>query len=244
VSRELKARYRGSVLGFFWSFANPLLLLLVYTFVFSYVMRPPEGIHDYALFLFCGLLPWTWFQTSLVESSGILISGGNLIKKVMFPAEILPIVTVLSNLVHFLFGLLILVVFLIYFQAPLQPLELLWFPVVVVVQLVLTLGFALILSALTVHFRDIKDLLGNLLTLWFFATPIIYPMQQAPENMRWVLNLNPMAHLAISYQEVLFYVGPHGHWRWLMALAGISVVVFLAGYFVFDRLRDSFAEEV
>jgi ABC-type polysaccharide/polyol phosphate export permease len=99
-------------------------------------------------------------------------------------------------------------------------------------------------SALTVHFRDLKDLLGNLLTLWFFATPIIYPMQQAPENMRWALNLNPMTHLAISYQEVLFYIGPHGHWRWLVALGAASVMVFLTGYFVFDRLRDSFAEEV
>ena len=162
----------------------------------------------------------------------------------LFPAEVLPIVTVLANMVHFFLGLPILALFLIYYQRPLDPLELLWFPVIVLVQLVLTTGLALLVSALTVHFRDIKDLLGNLLTLWFFATPIIYPMQQAPENMRWVLNLNPMTHLAISYQEVLFYVGPHGHWRWLLALAVASIVVFLAGYFVFDRLRDSFAEEV
>jgi ABC-type polysaccharide/polyol phosphate export permease len=244
VSRELKARYRGSVLGFFWSFANPLLLLLVYTFVFSYVMRPPEGIHDYALFLFCGLLPWTWFQTSLVESSGVLIAGGNLIKKVMFPAEILPIVTVLSNLVHFLFGLIILVVFLIYFQAPLQPLELLWFPAVVLVQLVLTLGFALILSALTVHFRDIKDILANLMTLWFFATPIIYSWRNPPPQIRRFLNLNPVTHLAVSYQEILYFDGPFGHWKWLLALGAGSVALFLFGYFLFDRLRDSFAEEV
>src|SRR5438094_362260 len=156
VARELKARYRGSVLGFFWSFFNPLLLLTVYTFVFSYVLPPPPGIQDYALFLFCGLLPWTWFNTSLVESSNVLIAGGNLIKKVMFPAEILPIVTLLANLVHFLLGLPILTVFLIYYNAPLQASELAWFPVVVLVQLVLTLGLALILSALTVHFRDIK----------------------------------------------------------------------------------------
>lgn len=244
VSRELKARYRGSVLGFFWSFANPLLLLLVYTFVFSYVMRPPEGIHDYALFLFCGLLPWTWFQTSLVESSGVLISGGNLIKKVMFPAEILPIVTVLSNLVHFLFGLIILVVFLVYYQAPLQPVELLWFPIVVIVQLVLTLGFALILSALTVHFRDIRDILANVMTLWFFATPIIYSWKNPPPQIRRFLDLNPVTHLAVSYQEILYFDGPFGHWKWLLALGGGSVVLFLFGYFLFDRLRDSFAEEV
>ena len=244
VARELKARYRGSVLGFFWSFVNPLLLLLVYTFVFSYVMPPPAGISDYALFLFCGLLPWTWFQASLVESSNVLISGGNLIKKVMFPAEVLPIVTVVSNLVHFLFGLIILVAFLVYFETPLRISELVWFPVVVLVQLALTLGFALIVSALTVHFRDIKDILANLMTLWFFATPIIYSWQNPPARIRRFLDLNPFTHLAVSYQEILYFDGPFGHWKWLLTLAVASVGVFLFGYFLFDRLRDSFAEEV
>jgi len=110
TSRELKARYRGSVLGFFWSFINPLLLLSIYTFVFTTVMPGARsaGIEPFSLFLFCGLLPWTWFATSLTESSGVLISGGNLIKKVLFPAEILPIVSVLANMVHFLLGLPIL----------------------------------------------------------------------------------------------------------------------------------------
>ena len=246
VARDLKARYRGSVLGFFWSFINPLLLLLIYSFVFTIVLPGihPAEIEPYALFMFCGILPWTWFSTSLLESAGVLISGGNLIKKVLFPAEVLPIVTVLANLVHFLLGLPILAAFLIYYRRPLDPMELLWFPVIVLVQLLLTLGLSLLVSALTVHFRDIRDILGNLLTLWFFATPIIYPMQAAPASFRWALNLNPFTHLAISYQEVLFYIGPHGHWKWLLALAAASAGVFLAGYFVFDRLRDSFAEEV
>jgi ABC-type polysaccharide/polyol phosphate export permease len=194
--------------------------------------------------MFCGILPWTWFSSSILESSNVLIAGGNLIKIVLFPAEVLPVVTVLANMVHFFLGLLILAVFLIYYQRPLDPLELLWFPVIVLVQLVLSLGLSLLVSALTVHFRDLRDILGNLMMVWFFATPIIYPMSQAPENYRWLLNNNPMTHLAISYQEVLFYIGPHGHWRWLVALLAGSIVVFFAGYFVFDRLRDSFAEEV
>jgi lipopolysaccharide transport system permease protein len=246
VARDLKARYRGSVLGFFWSFVNPLLLMAVYTFVFTVIMpgAHPADIQPYGLFFFCGILPWTWFSSSLTESSNVLISGGNLIKKVLFPAEVLPIVSVLANLAHFLLGLPILAVLLLYYQRPLDPLELLWFPPIVVVQFFFTTGLALLLAALTVHFRDIKDILGNLLTLWFFSTPIIYPMQMAPENYRWVLNLNPMTHLAISYQEVLFHVGPHGHWKWLLAMAGVSLLVFLFGYWVFDRLRDSFAEEV
>ena len=246
VVRDLKARYRGSVLGFFWSFINPLLLLLIYNFVFSTVMPGvrPADLEPYALFMFCGILPWTWFSSSLLESSNTLIAGGNLIKKVLFPAEVLPIVTVLANMVHFFLGLPILAAFVLYYQRPVDPLELLWFPVIVLVQLVLTTGLALFLSALTVHFRDVKDLLGNLLTLWFFSTPIIYPMLTAPEDLRWWLNLNPMTHLMISYQEVLFFPGPHGHYKWLLALGALSVVVFFAGYFVFDRLRDSFAEEV
>jgi len=245
VARELKARYRGSVLGFFWSFINPLLLLLVYSFVFRYVLPAKfKGIDHYELFLFCGLLPWTWFSASLLESSGVLISGGNLIKKVLFPAEILPIVTVLANLVHFLLGLAILAVFLVYYQRPLHLVELAWFPVAVLVQLILTLGLALLLSALTVHFRDMRDILGHLITFWFFATPIIYPyFQMEPWQLRF-LNWNPFTHLAITYQEILYFEGPVGHWKWLLAVGAASVVLFLFGYFVFDRLRDTFAEEV
>jgi lipopolysaccharide transport system permease protein len=245
VARELKARYRGSVLGFFWSFINPLTLLLIYTFVFKYVMpAAPQGTDPYPLFMFCGLLPWTWFSSSLVESSGVLISGGNLIKKVLFPAEVLPIVTVTANMIHFFLALPILVFFLIWFSAPLTIPELLCFPLVVLVQLIFTLGCALFLSALTVHFRDIRDILSNILTLWFFATPIIYSYQYAPVLARRFMNLNPFAHLAISYQEILFFPGPFGHWKWLAALGAASIAWFLAGYWTFDRLRDSFAEEV
>ncbi len=112
-------------------------------------------------------------------------------------------------------------------------------------QLLFTLGLSLVLAALTVHFRDIKDILSNLLTLWFFATPIIYPMHLAPGTLsKAVLNANPFSHLAVSYQEILFYEGPFGHWKWLLAVGAGSVLLFLFGYFLFDRLRDSFAEEV
>jgi ABC-type polysaccharide/polyol phosphate export permease len=255
VARELKARYRGSVLGFFWSFVNPLLLLLVYSFVFTFVMPASHDprIEPFALFMFCGILPWTWFSSSLAESAGILISGGNLIKKVLFPAEILPIVSVLANMVHFLFGLPILAGFLIYSlpSGRLHVSELAVFPLVVLVQLLLTLGFALILSALTVHFRDIRDILSNLLTFWFFATPIIYPYFIFQDPVTGVelwqgklLKLNPFTHLAITYQEILFFNGPVGHLPWLLLLGAISIAFFLFGYFVFDRLRDTFAEEV
>jgi len=245
VARELKARYRGSLLGFFWSFVNPLLLLLVYSFVFTYVLENKvEGIQPYALFMFCGILPWTWFASSLTEAAGSLISGGNLIKKVLFPAEVLPIVSVLANMVHFLLGLLVLGAFMIGFRHYPNPAALPWFPVVIAVQLVFTLGLALGLSALTVHFRDVRDLLTNVLTLWFFATPIIYPyFLPAVGRFLWLFRLNPFYHLAVSYQEILFF-DRFGHARSLLLLGVLSIAVFLAGYWLFDRLRDSFAEAV
>ena len=246
VERDLKARYRGSVLGFVWSFINPLMLLSIYSFVFSVVL---PGLHSketepYALFMFCGILPWTWFSASLAEGAGSLISGGNLIKKVLFPAEVLPIVSVLANMVHFVLGLPILAAFLLYYRRPPDALGLLWFPVAMLVQFVFTCALALILSALAVHFRDIRDILSNLLTLWFFSTPIIYWIKEAPGLGKRVLDFNPMTHLVVTYQEILFFDGPVGHWKWLLLVGGLSVLLFLAGYWLFDRLRDSFAEAV
>jgi ABC-type polysaccharide/polyol phosphate export permease len=262
VARELKARYRGSALGLFWSFGNPLLLLVVYSIVFNYFQPPREDIQPYALFLCCGLLPWTWFASSLNESANSLVAGGNLIKKVLFPAEILPIVSVLANMVQFLIGLPILVGFLIYFayfdptavftdpagvvhpRVALHFAELVWLPIVVLVQLILTTALALVLSALTVHFRDVRDILTNILTLWFFATPIIYSWRVAKgTGLKMLLDVNPFTHLAVSYQEILFNPeNAFGHVWWLLALGVASVALFFAGYWFFDRLRDSFAE--
>lgn len=245
VFRDLKARYRGSALGFFWSFVNPLLLLLIYTFVFTVVQpRGGAGPQPYALFMFCGLLPWTWFSSSLLEASGALIAGGNLIRKVLFPAEVLPIVAVLAGLVHFCLGLPILAGFLLYFGVPLTPIDLLWFPVVVAVQLSLMLAIALFVSAAAVHFRDVRDLLANLMTLWFFATPIVYSMAQVPPNLQRLLALNPFTHLAIAYQEILFVPGPFAGGRRLLAIGASSLVLLVAGYWFFDRLRDTLPEEV
>src|ERR1700704_6130369 len=247
VARELKARYRGSVFGFLWSFINPLLLLLIYSFVFTTVMpNTTEGVQPYQLFMFCGILPWTWFASSLSESANSLIAGGNLIKKVLFPAEVLPIVSVLTNMVQFFLGVPILIAFLLVYQHFPRPDTLLWFPVVVLVQLVFTTALALIVSALAVHFRDIKDILSNLLTLWFFATPIIYPwFQPSVRRFHLFFDINLFTHIVVPYQEILFFHnGPVGHYKWLLLLGAVSVLLFLAGYWVFDRLRDSFAEAV
>src|SRR3954468_9221407 len=144
VARELKARYRGSALGFVWSFINPLLLLLIYSFVFTVVLpgvHPPE-LEPFALFMFCGILPWTWFSSSLLESANVLVAGGNLIKKALFPAEVLPIATVLPGLpglLNFCRGLAILAAFFIYYRVPITPVDLLWLPILIVTQCLLML---------------------------------------------------------------------------------------------------------
>jgi lipopolysaccharide transport system permease protein len=244
VSRELKARYRGSLLGFLWSFANPLLLMLTYTLVFTVVLpNRDRSIQPYWLFLFCGILPWTWFQSSLAESSGVIISSGNLIKKVLFPAEVLPTVSVLTNLVHFLLGLPILLVFLA-FEHRLGWMALA-LPLPMLVQLVLSMGLALFLSALTVHFRDILNILTHVLHLWFFATPIIYSYAALGEGtlLRKALRLNPMTHVIVAYQQMLFG-GRVDHWRGLGLALLVGLVAFALGVFLFDRLRDTLPEEV
>jgi ABC-type polysaccharide/polyol phosphate export permease len=244
VSRELKARYRGSVLGFLWSFVNPLLLLLTYTLVFTVILpnRQPD-IQPFFLFLFCGILPWTWFQASLSESSGVLIASANLIKKVLFPAEVLPTVCVLANLAHFLLGLPILLVFLAW-QGKLAWTAVL-LPLPILVQFVLTLGLSLFLSALTVHFRDIQNILSHVLHLWFFATPVIYSYAAIAEGtlLRRALRLNPMTHVIVTYQQMLFH-GNVDHWRGLFLALLVGVLAFAAGAFLFDRLRDTLSEEV
>lgn len=243
VSRELKARYRGSVLGFFWSFVNPLLLLLTYGVVFTYMLpvRKSPSLDPYFLFLFCGILPWTWFNASLLESASVLIAGGNLIKKVLFPAEVLPVVTVLANLAHFVLGLPILVLFLAW-EGRLSPSALL-LVLPLGVQLVLTLGLALTVSALTVHFRDIQNILSHLLHLWFFASPVLYFYGDVQGRFRTLLRLNPMAHLLVSYQQMLF-AGRFDHWKGLAATGIAALLVFALGAFLFERLRDTLAEEV
>jgi lipopolysaccharide transport system permease protein len=244
VSRELKARYRGSVLGFLWSFVNPLLLLLTYTLAFTVILRVPqtERMSPYYLFFFCGLLPWIWFSSSLAESAGVLIAGGNLIKKVLFPAEILPTVTVLANLAHFLLGLPILLGCLAW-EGRLSP-TLLLLPLPIFVQLVLTLGCAYFLSALTVHFRDMGNILGHILQLWFFATPIIYDVDLLGHGtLRQLERLNPMGHIIISYQQMMLF-GHFDHWRGLTAALAAGILAFVFGGFVFDRLRDTLSESV
>jgi lipopolysaccharide transport system permease protein len=248
TSRELKARYRGSVLGFLWSLANPLLLLAVYTFVFSIVFKPDArgGMSPYALFLVSGLFPWIWTSTSLLEGSMSLIANSGLIRKAVFPAELLPMVSVLSNLVHFLFALPIVITALIAGRIlgfPVGGVSIAALPLVVLLHLPMVSGLALGLAALTVHFKDVRDLLSNLLTLLFFLTPILFSLDSirhlAP--VWWAVRLNPFTPFILAYQDVLFRGIVPDALLWIQ-MALVSLVAWSFGAGLFDRLRETLVE--
>jgi ABC-type polysaccharide/polyol phosphate export permease len=251
VAREIKARYRGSVLGFFWSLLNPLLMLAVYALVFQLLLpnRSPST-SPYALFLFCGLLPWNWFSSAVTDSASSLLTHGALLRKILFPAEVLPAVAVLAQGVHFLLALPVLLAALVAGAlgafGPRVPLgwALLQVPLLLVLEAVLLLGVGLFLSALTVHFRDVRDLLQTVLSVLFFATPILYSLPDLPKGrMTGLLALNPLAPLFSGWHDAFFYgrFSPPGTWG---AAAAVSLAAFAIGWAFFGRLRDSFPEAV
>lgn len=242
VVRQLKERYRGSFLGFFWTLMNPLLLMVVYNLVFSVYMRTPmpEG-KSYAVFLMCGLLPWIWLAQSLTEGTNSILAGGNLVTKSMFPARLLPTVTVTSSLVNFMVSLPVLIVFLLFKKV---DIHLEYYPFVLlafVVQFMFIEGLVLMASALNVFYRDIQHLVGNLMTLWFFLTPVLYPIENVPVAYRWMVYLNPVTPIIRVYQQVWFdNQMPDFNHLGLVAL--LSLGLWITGSLIFDRHRDRFAE--
>ena len=246
TARDLKARYRGSVLGFFWSLANPLLLLGVYTLVFTKFF-PQQVVQSYPLFLFSGILPWTFFSAAVLEATQSISSNAGLIKKVMFPAEALPLVVVLSHLVHFLAALPIMLAAMLAFTA-MNKFTMSWTillaPVLMLLQAMFVAGLAMIVSSASVLFRDLRDIVANLLQLGFFVTPILYLIENIQSRpLRALLRVNPMTPFVVSYQDIFFFGRtPNASDAFLMvAYASVSL---WAGIFVFGRLRDTLAEAI
>jgi ABC-type polysaccharide/polyol phosphate export permease len=246
TARELKARYRGSALGFFWSLVNPLLLLAVYSLVFGLVFNPRVAATEpYALFLISGLFPWIWVSTSILEGTVSLTANAGLIRKAAFPAELLPVVSVLSNLVHFLLAVPILAAALLVGRLlgyPVGGPTFFLLPVVVALQLPLVAGLALGLAALNVHFKDVRDLTNNLLTLLFFLTPIIYALDAIGiRPLRLLIRANPFTPFTLAYQAVLFE-GSLPSWQVVLHMAAVSAVVWAGGVWIFERLRETLVE--
>jgi lipopolysaccharide transport system permease protein len=240
IRRELKARYRGTVLGFLWSFVNPLILMGLYVLVFSVYLR--VDMPNYPAFLLAGIFPWLWFSSSLNEATYCIIGSGGLIRKVYLPSEVFPLVPVGSSMVHFVASLPILMGMLVW--SGLRPSwSMLFLPVVIVLQLLFTYGVALILSSLTVQFRDLLHIVPNFMTALFFATPIFYPATMVPERYRILLDINPLSYLITAYQDVLYFGRMPSPGR-VAVLVAVTGLVLTSGVICFDSRKDVFAEEV
>ncbi|KAM3103180.1 ABC transporter permease [Phormidesmis sp. 146-12] len=248
VQRDLEARYKGSVLGNLWSLINQLAQLLVYTYLFSIVLQVklklpglPANNFTYGLWLFAGLVPWTAFTTGLVQSSVSVIGQPNLVKKVVFPLTLLPLVPVLSAFVESSLGLMALILFVAFtsntIHSTLWLLPLVWVP-----QLLLTAGLGYLMAGLTVFLRDIPQTIGVLVNLLFYVTPIVYPVSIIPTQIKpWVFWLNPLAVL-VEVNRDLILVGEVHLWTEWGATSVVSLVIFCGGLWIYKRLRPAFAD--
>jgi lipopolysaccharide transport system permease protein len=248
VRRDLEARYKGSVLGNLWPLVNQLSQLLIYTYVFSIVLKVklslhgvPENNFTFGLWLFAGLLPWIAFTGGLTQAANSVISQPNLVKKVVFPLSLLPLVTVLSLFIESAFGLMALIFFVALSTHTLHP-TLVLLPLVWVTQLLLTSGLAYLTAGLTVFWRDIPQTLAVFLNLWFYITPIIYPASAIPENFRGlVFWLNPIATISEVYRDIVL-VGEIHHWSEWGIASIFSGIIFWLGFSVYKRLRPAFSD--
>ena len=250
VVRDLKVRYKNSVLGILWSLLNPLLMMTVLTVVFT--VMTPSNIPNFPVFVLCGLLPWNFFSASMTAATGSIVENAPLVKKVYFPREILPLSVVFSNLVNFLIALIVLFAMIAVFRVKLTAWVLL-LPLIIFIQVMFTAGMTLVLSTLNVFYRDTKIIVEVGMLAWFFVTPVFYPIDKLPHNYllwginidvwRWVCILNPMASLVAAYRDVLFYgrlVGPDFLFRTFVT----ALVILIGGYLVFIRYSRVFGEEV
>ncbi|MSP37443.1 MAG: ABC transporter permease [Deltaproteobacteria bacterium] len=240
VSRELKGRYRGTVLGFIWTLVNPLVLMAIYVLIFSIYLR--VEMRHYPAFLLCGIFSWTWFSVGISDATTSIIVNGGLIKKVYLPSEIIPLVYITSNMVHYLLTLPIQLLFLILFHDGLAWV-IVYLPLVLLIQFVFMYALALILSSLAVRFRDLLQIVPNLLMVWFFITPVFYPSTTVPPEYHVLVDFNPMAHIIRCFQDILYY-GRSPSFASVALAAGLASLLLIAGFSLFESQRDIFAEEV
>lgn len=240
VKKDLKTRYKGSVLGFLWTFLNPLLQLLVYTLLFSVIMR--QGIENYAMFLFVALIPWLFLSTSLLMGANSVISAQGLVQKIYFPRMIIPISTVCSGFLNMLFSFVIVFIGLFVTGVGVSS-SLVMLPVVMVIEFFFVLGLVLIVSAVNVYFRDLEYILGVITQVWMYLTPVLYSIEMVPEEIRGIFLLNPMSNVIIAYRDILFYK-TMPEMSTLLSTVVIAAVTLVIGSLVFNKLQKGFAEEM
>ncbi len=250
VVRDLKVRYKKSVLGVAWSLLNPLFMMLVFTVVFT-VMQP-SSIERFSLFVLCALLPWDFFRSSVTRATGSIIENAHLIKKVYFPREVLPLSVVLSSLVNFLLALIVLFAMMIVLQRPFT-LWLLYLPLLILTQIIFSAGIALLLSTVNVFYRDTQHIIEVLMLAWFFVTPIFWDHTILPETAvflgvvwpvrRLTFILNPMASLISAYRDILYF-GRNIDIYFLSRTVVTALAFLVLGYWIFTRYSKVFGEEV
>lgn len=240
VKKEIRGKYKNSFLGVLWSFLNPLLQIIVYAIVFQVILKNPK--ENYAIFLCCGLVPWTFFSSTITRSAFTMIENGNIIKKVYFPREILPISIVTSETVNFMISTIIILGFVIFGGLGISKF-ILFYPIVLLAQYVLLIAISLIVSSISVYVRDLQHLIGVVMQLLFYATPIVYATDTIPANLAWILKLNPMSYIIDGYRSI-FYNQTMPNLISILTLICIGIVGCVIGYMIFNKLQKGFAEQL
>lgn len=238
VKRNLRGRYKNSFFGFAWTFMNPLFQLVVYTLLFSVILR--SDIEQYALFLFVALIPWMAFSGAVNDGSASIITQGNLVTKIYFPRQILPLVTTLNNFVNMLLCMII-VLFVCLITKGIDFTALLFLIPVILIEFILAFGISLMVSGITVYVRDVQHILGIVMMAWNFLTPVVYPIETVPDRLRGLFMLNPMTPIILAYRDILFYKRIPQMSTMAGAFAAGCIFV-IAGWVVFDALEKHFAE--
>ena len=241
VKRDLKSKYKGSVLGFMWMLLNPLFQLIIYTIVFSIIMR--SGIEQFYLFLFVALIPWIFFSTCLAGGTTVIFAQQDMIKKIYFPREVLPIAFTTSQFVNMLLSFVVIFVVFGVSSRGLHPMALVFLPIVMLIEYLLCLGITYIASALTVYFRDLEHILSIVSMAWMYMTPILYDASLIPEELLPLFNLNPMTPIIASYRDIFYYGVPPKSEDMLRAFV-FAAIILLVGQFAFKHLQRHFAEEL
>lgn len=240
VKKDIRGKYKGSFLGVLWSFINPLLMTLVYAIVFPFILKNSQD--HYTTFIVIAILPWNWFTTVISQGTFCIVGNADIIKKVYFPREILPLSTATSGLVNYLISVPIILLFLLVSGIGFSW-NILWLPLIAITQYILTIGIILITSAINVYIRDAEYIINFFVTMLFYATPVLYATSLFPEKYRWILYLNPLTTIINSYRNI-FYYQTMPDFNYLLPVLGISILLMLIGILIFRKLKKGFAEEV
>ncbi len=240
--RDIKARYRQSVLGIAWALLTPIAMTVVFTIFASLIGLDSGTDVPYPVFAYVGLLPWEFFALAIGAGTECLVVNFSLITKIYFPREVFPIAATLGKTVDLALGILVMIPLFVLFKVPVTPLVLL-VPVIILIQVSFMLGLSFIFSSANLFYRDIRHIVALLLKVWMYLTPIIYPLERVPKKFLFVYMLNPMVSILDSFRRVTLY-GQEPAWNYLAMAAAVSVLTLILGYRVFKRLEPAFAEMI